>query len=65
MEAVLILSKLWDGRTSQAESASSRWKKKKVEQNGICIPGVLEKWPDMRGLGEKSEMNNEPNIQKL
>lgn len=54
------------GQAKQSQSAAGRERRKQNKMESISLGfGESGLWPDMRGLGEKSEMNHEPNIQKL
>lgn len=55
-----------EGQAKQSQSAAGGEKRKENKMESVSL-GFWKSglWPDMRGLGEKSEMNHEPNIQKL
>lgn len=49
------------GQAKQSQSAAGGGRRKQIKTESVSL-GFWKSglWPDMRGLGEKSEMNHEP-----
>lgn len=68
MGAVLLTEQAlgWEDKPSRVSQQQVEKEKKQNKMESVPLEfwksGL---WPDMRGLGEKSEMNHKPNIKKL